>query len=380
MKASTLFVVSIALLIGLGSMAGARYLGLFEKKTVVVDQKVKDEPILVLVSNTDLYKGVAITANDVRVRELHPGEKELYEQNRGNFMPPFVSAAHLRVPTDKIRADVPLLRKNFVEEQPEPLSRRLDPDMRGVTVRVPKERCAGGLIQLGEYVDVWLNTRINDAVNPNRSYTKNALLARECRIIAKRDNLRTVIQADDNTVSFTLEANPYRAALIAYAQGKGEISLVPNPSDKSRPLDPLPRESTMPRTWSDMTSKEYRDEDMRVEGVRKGELSIGDADLERIFSIYPPPPKIPPIRVLRINGISPSSEMIFGDPRASAGDTRSPAVVPVGSPLASGPSFGAPGAKDADCPTCGDNKAKAAAAAAASSIQPGGTASFTPPR
>ena len=32
---------------------------------------------------------------------------------------------------------------------------------------------------------------------------------------------------DGDTIPFTLEVNPYRAALIVFAQNKGELSLVP---------------------------------------------------------------------------------------------------------------------------------------------------------
>ena len=218
MKASTLFVICIALAIGLSAAAGAKHFGLFEKNSRPVESKVKEETILVLVANSDLQKGIAIGPGDVRVRELYPDERAFYDQYRGNFLPAFRSAANGRVPETNIRADQVLRRRDFREEQPEPVSLRLEPGMRAVTVAVVKERCAGGLIQLGEFVDVFLTTRVsvNDGVNPEKTTVRTAKLAQECRVIVKRNNLKTILAGNDDgaPVSFTLQANPYRAALI----------------------------------------------------------------------------------------------------------------------------------------------------------------------
>jgi len=390
MKASTLFVICIALLVGLGAVGTAQFLGIFKKNSPVVDSAVKSDPILVLVAVSDLPAGVAITSNDVRVRELYPNERELYEQNRGNFMPAFVSAAHLRTPTQKINADVPLLRKYFKEDQPAPFSTRLSEGMRGANVSVPKERCAGGLIQVGEYVDVLLTTKINDAVNPSRQFIKTATVARQCRVIAKRNNLRSMMQADadGSSIPFGLETNPYRAALIEFAQHKGQITLVPVPMPNADILNPLPVKNemaTMSKGFSDMTSPEYRDEDQRVEQMNQGIYAIGDEDLVRIFRIAPPPSKIPPTKVVRVRGVTPTETYIFSnDPRSNAGDTT-PQVVPYGGPQGGGQSFNNPvGSNNPNdpnyCPTCDQNKNKQANGAAMSMGAPAISASFSSPR
>jgi len=389
MKASTLFVISIALLIGLGAAAGARYIGLFEKKAPLIDPAIKAEQILVLVAVSDLPPNVAITANDVRVRELYPNERTLYEQNRGSFFPAFVSAAHLRVPREKILADQPLLRKFFKEEQAEPVTKRLGEGMRAVTVRVPKERCAGGVIQLGEYVDVMLSTKINDLANPARQFVRTAVISRENRIVLKRDSLQTVMAADPDggNISFTLEANPYRAALIEFAQHQGQLTLVPNPTPKSEPLRATPStESTgMVRSFSDMNSREYRDEDKRVEEMNQGVYAVGDEDLVRLFRIEPPVPKIPPIEVIRVRGITPVDKMSFPrDPQSNAGDTM-PQVVPYGNQQPFGQAFSNPnaGKNPGDpgyCASCEDNKKKSANQGLAMPVTGGLSASFSSPR
>jgi Flp pilus assembly protein CpaB len=382
MKASTLFIISIAVLVALGAMAGAKYIGLFDRKPVVVDSKAKDEQILVLVANSDLHKGVAITANDVRIRELQPGERDFYEANRGKFLPPNLQAAHLRTPADRVKADTPLRRTDFVEDQPEPLSARLDKGMRSVTLVVPKERCDGGLIQMGEYVDVLLTTKISDPAIAGRTFERTAQIARECRVIAKRNNLRTVQQSDPDGagIAYQIEVNPYRAALIEYAKNRGQITLVLNPTENSRPLDPLPRGDSrmgMAQSFSDMNSKEYADEQMRVEAMKKGEMAVGDSDLVRIFQVEPPAPKIPPITVTRITGINRSSQYVF--PRGGDQSDAGGSLMPIGNLRAGVADFSAPdNSKPGDCPTCGKNNPQAQATAPI--MVPGTSTTFSPPR
>jgi pilus assembly protein CpaB len=313
MKASTLFVIVIALLIGLGVAAGAKYFGLFKARE---DAPVaKEEGILVLVANKDLHPGIAITSADVRVRELVPAvEKGFYDQNRNRVFPPLVSAAQLKVPTQKIQADTILLRTQFKEDLPEAVTIRLQEGMRSVNVSVPKDRCAGGVIQMGEFVDVLLTSRIsNDPKNVNAE-TKTALLARDCRVVMKRNRMVNVLAADPEGVpiSFTLEVNPYRAALIEYAQHKGLITLLPVRHDDATILQATSNRSTMmPKSMSDMKSKEFRNEDTWVEEIKNGDRVISETDLKRIFAIDPPRQPIPPIRVTTIVGITPQRENLF---------------------------------------------------------------------
>lgn len=229
------------------------------------------ESILVLVANRELQKGIAITSADVRVRELAPSERQLYEQIRDRVMPPMVSAAQLKIPLQKIKADDILKRTDFQEELPEAVSLPLEEGMRSVNVSVPKDRCSGGVIQKGEHVDVLLTSRIsNDPKYPNAE-TKTAMLARDCRVIMKRKSMvpiRATILDVEGPIIHTLEVNPYRAALIEYAQHKGLISLIPRHDDKTLPVD--------------------KEEQERIDATKKDGFKITDADVMQIFGITIP--------------------------------------------------------------------------------------------
>ena len=60
----------------------------------------------------------------------------------------------------------------------------------------------------------------------------------------------------------------------------------------------------MPRSFSDMTSVEYRDEDSRIEKFRRGDLRIGDKDMARLFDIQPAP-VYNAFYVRQIRGVNP---------------------------------------------------------------------------
>jgi Flp pilus assembly protein CpaB len=354
MKASTLFVVCIALFIGLAAAAGAKYVGLFEKKATI-DTTVKEEPIMILVANNDLYPGIAITAADVRVREVTAADKEkagnFFEKNKGELLPANVAAANLRVPLRVIKADEALRRDMFQDDLAPAVSLRLSPGMSAVNVAVPKQRSAGGVIQLGEYVNVNLTSRITEG--DGKQTIKTAQIARNCRVIMKRDSLWIQMKSDpDGPISFTLEANPYRAALIDFAQHKGELSLVPvyNPTAKVR--DPLPnlgmeRKNEGMVVFNDLSSNEYRDEDVRVNKYLRGDLQIGDEDMVRLFAIKPPP-GFNGYYVRQIRGITPAGVQTIPADGRSAASSGSNGYGPVFSTVKD----------DTDCPGCAKNKEK----------------------
>jgi Flp pilus assembly protein CpaB len=346
MKASTLFVVSIALFVGLSSFAAAKYFGLFGPKGPV-EAPVKEEPVMVLVANSDFYPNIAISLNDVRVRELTAEEKSggFYEKNKGKFLPPVAAAANMRVPNQRIKADTVLMREHFMEGLPDAVTLRLNKGMRAVNVMVPKERAASGVIQLGEYVDVYLTARIPTA--DGKTMIETAQIARDVRVIMKRGSLYTTMSSDPpgQPMPWGLEANPYRAALIDWAQHKGEITL--QPVYHENPLLLVAgRDPGAPISYSDNDSKEYRDEDSRVSDILHGDYRIGDADFARIFNIQPP--FMPPLyRVVSISGITPSKVQILDatPPGKNGNAAYSPPA-----PLGAGPQSQE---EKKDCPTCG---------------------------
>jgi Flp pilus assembly protein CpaB len=288
MRASTVFALALALLIGLGAVAVAKYVGLFERR--VPPEPPPPPPLKVLVAKQNLFEGTTVLADQVMVRELDPSEAEalkarLGENWRAKLLPAMPSAAALRVLKRNVLADQVLLQDYFEElSLPEELSRRLEPRTRAVNVEVTKTRAAGGHLRVGEYVDVFLTTEVNLG---DREELRTACIARSCKIVMKRNTLWTVLIADpdDKPLSFTLQANPYRAALIEYASTRGQLSLLP-----ASPPPKLP-----PGVFSDPSSPEYAQEDQRVDDILNGKLSISDADLMRILNVQPPPPRgLPP--------------------------------------------------------------------------------------
>src|SRR5205085_75936 len=82
--------------------------------------------------------------------------------------------------------------------------------------------------------DVMLTSNVDGA--GVGSSTRTACIVPRVRVIAKRNTLWPVFAplADDKPVAYTLEVNPYRAALMEYARGKGQIILSPLPATDQR--------------------------------------------------------------------------------------------------------------------------------------------------
>lgn len=301
MRASTLFGLAGALFLFLIVFVGARYSGFFDSPV-----EKKEGPIQVLVAKANLFEGTTTTSNDVMVRPLSGDELDYYNRNKDKFMPATPAAAHMRILARSVPANEPLLKEYFQDQNvPDPVSQRLAPGMRAVNVVVPKERAGGGMLRLGERVDVLLTSKISAGDSAATSGT--APIARNLKVVVKRDNLWTVMAPIpvDRPVTFTLEANPYRAALIEFAKHRGLLTLVPSATAGA------PR--TASKSFSDPDSKEYRDEDERVRGINSGELTVGDGDLERIYNLKPLALRQPPLRIDRFTGVSYIGTTVFYD-------------------------------------------------------------------
>lgn len=377
MKASSLFAVTVAALLGLGAVAGAKYAGLFDRAEPAPE--VKPPMPRVLVAGQNLFEDITITSSQVRLRELYPEEMGHYQKNKDKYMPALTAAAHMRTAARNIEADTPLLREHFLDQSlPEDITANMPPGMRAVNVQLPKERCSGGLIRVGEYVDIYLTSQIAGAPD-SPPMTQTANLARGAKVIVKRNNPWHVMVPtnDDQPISFTLMTNSYRAALIEFAKTAGTLTMMPVPVP---PEERVRQGSQARRLFSDVNSAEYRDEDQRVEQIQRGELVIGSHDLERIFRLAPipvvvaapPPPKADTI--LHYNGLSASRVTVLPiDPQ------KAPVTKPVGgddgkvTPVASGldrpalgyrfypPEMALPASvAKSDCPSC--DAARAAAA------------------
>jgi hypothetical protein len=220
-------------------------------------------------------------------------------------MAPLTSAAHLRTPLKNILADEILFEKDFAPAVlPDELTKQLDPNTRAVNVAVMKDKCAGGTIRIGEFVDVILTTKISYD-DPVKEELRTACVARACKVVMKRNTPWQIMAADpdDKPVHFTLQANPYRAALIEYAQSFGQIS-----------LQPVPTPAKSNGSFTDLSSPEYAVEDKRVEEITQGTRLIGTEDLVRIFKIPPPSPKpLPPqpVVIQHLTGVQQASPTVF---------------------------------------------------------------------
>jgi Flp pilus assembly protein CpaB len=332
MKATTLFTLTIALVLGLGAAATAKYFGFFEPKAqAAVEKPPEKPPVLLLVAGTNLFKGHALSAADVKVRPARGEELADYNTNAKDYLPPVVNAANFRIMAEHLEADRPIKVKHLDPQEFESLEKRMSPYMRAVNLDVPKVRCAGGSLLRDDRVDVFLTTLV--ATGPANTgpdghpHLRMACIARDCRVVMKRNQLLTALQANPEVVPYTLEVNPYRAALITYAEHKGLITLVPRARNKAEmPVTPVGKPS-----FSDLESDEYKDEDTRVEKVERLTYTVGDKDLSRLFQLpelqakVPPPP---PTRVAIIKGVNPDGEKSFNpDGKPVAGTAGSSSAV-----------------------------------------------------
>jgi hypothetical protein len=300
-------------------------MGLFNQE----EAAAPPSPPKVLVAGQNIHKNMGVLSSQVRVRDAYPHEIEDLRNNPDKYMPPLVQAAHLMIAARPIMADTPLLKEHFLPLSiPGNVSDRLgeSPYYRAVNVAVPKERCAGGLLQQDEYVDVYLTSSICDGKHCDQAITQTACIARGCKVIVKRNNLWTVMAAnpEGQDVHFTLQTNPYRAAIIEYAKWKGLLTLMPAPPGPNKPGSQM-RAPGVP-TFAEPTSEEYRDEDERVDRMMRNELVVGAPDLERIFKLKPPkvpPPGKEPVMVERFEGLQQVHTIVW-DPDGVMTKTKNP--------------------------------------------------------
>ncbi|MFQ3651552.1 MAG: Flp pilus assembly protein CpaB [Gemmataceae bacterium] len=330
MRASTMFAMTLALLAGVGAVVATRSAGWFNKADA---PKEKEKEIQVLAAARNLFPGDLIDASYVKVRPLRPEEREDYEKNKASYLPAVTTAVTLRVAKNPIEADAPIRREDLKEMvKPDPLHQRLLPNMRAVNISVQKDQSAGGLIQEGEWVDVYLTSNITAN---GQETTRTATLATGLRVIAKRNTLFQVLAPlpDNKPVHFTLEANPYRAALIEYGKTKGAITLVPISAAEQKELEQKRKAALqanlehLPVQFTAADESTIAEEEDRVEAFTRGEMPIGTADLIRIFDLKTPPPPQSALLVESFSGLkrtatthfSPEGEYIGTDLPKRAG-------------------------------------------------------------
>src|SRR5271165_6908829 len=127
MKASTLFAITIALLVGLVAVGAAKMFHLFDRQPT---PPPREQP-KVLVAGQNLFEGIVLTGKEVRLRPAR--ESELSDLQAGKLMPPVPESVNMRVLKHSVEADSVLRRDDFEPlELPEAVNRRLKGDLRAV--------------------------------------------------------------------------------------------------------------------------------------------------------------------------------------------------------------------------------------------------------
>lgn len=326
MRASFLLILAVALLLGLGVAVLVKASGLLNPPAPAVVQPAPPPPPppTVLAAAHNIYSGDTIRPGDVRLRPLRPDEIAHYETNRDKYVAPVLDAANYRFPNRNIAADQPILKADLKElEKPEPLASRLLPGMRAVDVSITKDNSAGGLIGVGDWVDVYLSSDVGRSDAPGKSM-HTALLAQSVPVVAKRNTLWPLFAPlpPDKPIEYTLGVNPYRAALIDYARSRGILSLVPVSAAEKTRLDDYQKAVKAGKTPTvafplDPNSPDSKEEEARIAAYNRGEQAVGPTDLIRLFALKPLQPPTPPLSVEMYAGTQQRGVMRFVSPRGS---------------------------------------------------------------
>ncbi len=316
MRASTLFGMTIAILIGLAVVFGVKSAGLFNRTPPKIENKPAPK---VLAAARNLFADMTCTSGEVTVRYVAEEEMDLYLKNKHKYMPAVPEAASFRILSRNVTAGEALLKEHFQDlGMPGSYKELLGNGMVAVNLQLPKERCVGGVLRKEDRVNVFLTTTICADGDCSAPFTATAPIAFNLRIIGKRDSIWSIMAPIDQSKphSFTLEANPYRAALIEFAKNKGMLSLVPiGPNLHGKP-------------GVGIFVSDSKDEETKILSVTQSLMPITDQDLEEIFKLGPinrrqPLQRTPPVVIDGWSGIKQVGRAFFPNPM---GQTNEPGV------------------------------------------------------
>lgn len=370
MKASTLFAATIAILLALGLALGAKSLGLFNgyNHPTPPSNGVHVEQPRVLVAKLPLPEGIIVTPDMVEVRELRGDvERRNYEASMDKYLPPDPYSIIRSSPKMEIKPGTVLKKEDFYTSIPDGVSKRLRQGMVGAHLTLPLDRVAGGTIQVNEPVNVILTAKMCAGLDCEYTQERSGCIARQCRVIMKRDNLYSELKVNPSVISYELEANPYRAALIEYAARHGEITLQPVPiEDKGSWKGVLSYENGS--TSLPPPPPVLPNENQKIKDVLEGKLTIGPEELAEALNLGRAPIHREAVMIknwININQVTSTTFPMPRDPNANGGGWTflPPSAIGVGTGVGAGTaSKPAPGAQKntkvdagptADCPTCG---------------------------
>jgi Flp pilus assembly protein CpaB len=352
-RASTLFAIAVALLVGLGATVAVKLSGFLSSPPPLQSSepapKVEVPPPapMVVVASHNHFASYTLSPNDVFVRALRPEEMANYEKNKTKYLPGLIQAAVLRVPKVNLVADQPIMQDQLEEfERPQDLHDRLLPTMRAVSLPMDKELSAAGMIAVNDWVDVYLTSEVTRPGEPKT--VKTALLAKHALVIAKRDSLwATYAPLPSGPITHMLALNPYRAALIEFARGRGTLSIVPVSKTEKDMLEKLQAEAkndpkrVIELSYPNTDSPEFSEESKKVAMYTQGKMTVGQEDLAKIFELKPIPA---PVTIETFNGVGgkPNSVNFGGSkPGTPQGTEFTP---PVRTPTPASPASGSGGA------------------------------------
>ena len=100
MRASTLFAITVAVLLGLGAAVAAKAFGLFSRPPL--PPAAAKEEVQVLVPTHNLFEGFTVQAADVKTRPLRPDELPQYKEHKDDYLPAVPQAAVFRITKNNV--------------------------------------------------------------------------------------------------------------------------------------------------------------------------------------------------------------------------------------------------------------------------------------
>src|SRR5579862_9180048 len=113
MRASTLFALTVAVLLGLATAVTLKITGVFDTKVPPPVVETKKPDINILAVNRPILKGILIDAPWVSVRPLRPEEIKEYEAHKEDYLPAFPTAVMMRSAAKNLDPDKPLLKSDL---------------------------------------------------------------------------------------------------------------------------------------------------------------------------------------------------------------------------------------------------------------------------
>lgn len=336
MRASFLLVLALALLVGLGVAVAVKTTGILNPPEKVVAEAPPAPPSAppptVVVAARNLYDTDTIRPGDVVTRPVSADQMKEYEATKAELLP-VLDAAFYRFPAKEVVAGTVLKLSDLKPmKKPEPLVDRIAPGSRAVNVSITKNESAGGLIAVGDWVDVVVTTEVGRTDSEIRQ-SRTAVIARGAQVVAKRDTLWSVFAplAPEEEIKYTLSTNTYRAALIDYAKTIGSMTLVPVSSSESKGYETrLAKVKAEPATaltltHPDTASVEYKAEARKLAEYATGTMAVGTEDLLEVFALNPLPAPPRPQTVEVFNGAARQQPLVFVSTDSAAGTGQAPA-------------------------------------------------------